>query len=367
MTLPTQIFYQSPFSESFLDYLASFKCTVVCICDENIRKLYSDALLQTLYPLLTKDLILSFPPGEEFKNRTTLEKLQDSLIQLECSSNTLILGIGGGVVLDIAGFLASTFRRGVPFISIPTSLLAMVDASVGGKNGVNIKNIKNSIGTIYFPKSIWIDVNFSQTLSKEAYLEGFAEVIKHSFIHSPELLQFLFQNKHNLLNKDPATLNILVAKNNQIKTSVVASDLDGKCRRNILNFGHTLGHALEAFYSPKVSHGHAISLGMVLETALTMEISRRSSHFMLTQLKDSLQIFDLPTSFHELYEKNFLEAHLDPEKILSFMAHDKKNSTKRNPKFVLLNDIGKPEPFDGKFCCEIQEDIIFSFLKSQGL
>ncbi|WP_213318186.1 3-dehydroquinate synthase [Chlamydiifrater volucris] len=365
MTLPTKIFYQSPFSQNFFDYLSSFKCPIVCVCDENIRKLYSKTLLKSLHPMLKENFILSFPPGENFKSRKTLENLQDSLIQLECTSHTLILGIGGGVVLDITGFLASTFRRGVPFVAVPTSLLAMVDASVGGKNGVNIDNIKNSIGTVYFPKSVWIDAKFLLSLPEEIYLEGFAEVIKHSFIQSPELLRFLLQNKTDLLNRKPLYLQSLIAKNNQIKTSIVTSDIAGKRRRNILNFGHTFGHALEAYYAPKVSHGHAVSVGMMLETQLTTKVRAASSTAVLQELKDALQIFSLPTSIQELHRKNSIETAPDPKKILAFMAHDKKNLSGAAPKFVFLRDVGQPEPFDGKYCQEIPKETILSFLSQR--
>src|SRR5665647_82795 len=199
--------------------------------------------------------------GEQFKNQKTVDSVIDQLINLQADRQTFIVGVGGGVVTDISGFVASIYMRGIKFAFVPTSILAMVDASIGGKNGIDVGVYKNLVGVINHPEFLLYDYSFLETLPDDEWVNGFAEIIKHACIKDNEMFQLL--EKHSIM-KFQASLEdtaAIIKRNVDIKYNVVANDEKETGERKLLNFGHTIGHAIEN--ESKLPHGHAISIGMI--------------------------------------------------------------------------------------------------------
>jgi len=262
--------------------------------------------------------------GEEFKNQATVDSLIEQLIQMEADRKTLLVGVGGGVVTDVTGYVASVYMRGVAFGFVPTSLLAMVDASIGGKNGIDVGVYKNMIGVIRQPSFLLFDSSLLQTLPEEEWKNGFAEIIKHASIKDAAMFKQLEQNDFTSYQKKSKELNGLIQKNALLKTRVVQQDEFEKGDRKLLNFGHTLGHALENQY--KFSHGQAISIGMAYASSLSQKINGFKNPDRVVNL---LNQYGLPT---------FTE--FDKDKVINVLKMDKKK-TKNNINFILLEKIGK--------------------------
>lgn len=264
--------------------------------------------------------------GEQFKNQHAVDKVIDELIALQADRQTFIVGVGGGVVTDITGFAASIYMRGVKFGFVPTSILAMVDASIGGKNGVDVGVFKNLVGVINHPEFLLYDYSFFETLPDEEWVNGFAEIVKHACIKDKEMFDFLEKNS---LDKFQASYNFtgkLIEKNVDIKYNVVASDERETGERKLLNFGHTIGHAIENI--SKLPHGSAISIGMVAACIISQEINGFSK-------EDTQRIIELLSKYELPVALDF-----DKEKTWNILQHDKKKSgTDMN--FVVLDAIGK--------------------------
>ncbi|MEP7109733.1 MAG: 3-dehydroquinate synthase [Ferruginibacter sp.] len=264
--------------------------------------------------------------GEEYKQQDTVDHIFEQLITYEADRTTFIVGIGGGVVTDITGYAASLYMRGLKFGFIPTTILAMVDAAIGGKNGVDVGIYKNLVGLIKQPEFLLYDYSFLQTLPQEQWVNGFAEIIKHACIKDAPLFALLENETLENFQSAKSKLAALVEKNVQIKTAVVLLDELENGDRRLLNFGHTLGHAIENKYH--LLHGHAISIGMV--TACT--VSEEINNFYSAEKERVIR----------LIEKYHLSAHLqfDREKIWEILKMDKKR-TGNEMNFVLLNKIGE--------------------------
>jgi 3-dehydroquinate synthase len=264
--------------------------------------------------------------GEQFKNQQTVNLIIEQLIDLHADRQTFIVGVGGGVVTDIAGFVASIYMRGVKFAFVPTSILAMVDASIGGKNGIDVGVYKNLVGVINHPEFLLYDYSFLETLPDDEWINGFAEIIKHACIKDNEMFQFL--EKHSIMNfrsslKDTAAI---IKKNVNIKYNVVANDEQETGERKLLNFGHTIGHAIEN--TSGLPHGHAISIGMVAACHIS-EVINDFNKADTKRISDILSKYELPISFSS-----------DKEKTWEILLHDKKRSG-NNMSFVVLDTIGK--------------------------
>ena len=263
--------------------------------------------------------------GEQFKNQQTVDLIIEQLIDLHADRQTFIVGVGGGVVTDLAGFVASIYMRGIKFAFVPTSILAMVDACIGGKNGIDVGVYKNLVGVINHPEFLLYDYSFLETLPDDEWINGFAEIIKHACIKDNEMFQFL--EKHSIIKfqaslKDTASI---IKKNVDIKYNVVANDEHETGERKLLNFGHTIGHAIEN--TSRLPHGHAISIGMVA----ACHISEAINDFNKTDTKriaDLLGKYELPIAFTS-----------DKEKTWEILLHDKKKSGD-NMSFVVLDTIG---------------------------
>ena len=227
---------------------------VMVITDTNILKYYGDFF--RTFP------VIEIGMGEKNKSLDTLTHVYHQLLELGADRNTFIVAAGGGIVCDVAGFAASTYMRGVPFGFVSTTLLSQVDASVGGKNGVNFGGYKNMIGTFNQPQFVLCDTSMLQTLPEREFISGFAEIVKAAAIRDAVLFDYLEQNADKAINRDPETIRHLVVESVKIKASVVENDERERGERRILNFGHTFGHAVEVLTG--ISHGEAVSIGMMM-------------------------------------------------------------------------------------------------------
>ena len=268
--------------------------------------------------------VIVLKAGEEFKIQATVDSIIEQLLELEADRKTVLVGVGGGVITDMTGYVASVYMRGIPFGFVPTSLLAMVDASIGGKNGIDVGVYKNMVGVIRQPSFLLFDPSFLQTLPDDEWRNGFAEIIKHAAIKDTVMFKQLEQNNLAYYQKKKKELNALVQRNVLIKTKVVQQDEFEKGDRKLLNFGHTLGHALENQY--ELSHGQAISIGM----AYASQLSQKFAGFKdVSRVVILLDIYDLPTF-----------AEFDKDKVINVLKMDKKK-IKDCINFILLNKVGK--------------------------
>lgn len=291
---------------------------IVILTDENIYALHKEKLAGYL--------CISFTAGEHFKQQSTADKIIAQLVELEAGRNTLLVGLGGGVVTDMAGYVAAVYLRGIRCALVPTSILAMVDAAVGGKNGIDVGVYKNIVGTIRQPSFILYDYSFLQTLPFDEWVNGFAEIIKHACIRDAILFATLERLSLHDFMTDSSLVADLVEKNVLIKNAVVAADEFEKGDRKLLNFGHTIGHAIENLC--ELPHGHAVSIGMVAACNLSEQLA--GLHF-----SDAKKIVELLAKYHLPVD---LEA--DHEKVFEVLKMDKKRVSD-SISFVLLKKIGE--------------------------
>ena len=237
----------------------------VVVADQTVADLHLDRLVPCLPP---SPVVLTFQTGEASKSLTRVEQLCEQLADARVERQAVVVAFGGGVAGDLAGFVAAVWLRGVRFVQVPTSLLAAVDAAVGGKTGVNLRAGKNLIGAFHQPLAVIVDTDFLQTLAARDFAAGLAESVKHAVIRDPE-----FQNWHEahageIVGRDPAVISHLIARNCEIKAVVVARDEREAGPRAILNYGHTIGHALEHLLGYELRHGECVALGMLAENEL---------------------------------------------------------------------------------------------------
>ncbi len=273
--------------------------------------------------------ILEIESGEINKNLETCTGIWNALSELDADRKSLMINVGGGVVTDMGGFIASTFKRGISYVNIPTSLLAMVDASVGGKTGVDLGNLKNQIGVINHAEMVIIDSNFLGTLPQNEMRSGLAEILKHALISSES-----YWNKvTNLDQLSLEDLDEIIKESVEIKAKVVTEDPEENGLRKTLNYGHTLGHAIESYFlthpdKTTLLHGEAIAIGMILATYLSKELQEFP--------EDKLN--EISSEILDIYERVVFSEE-DIQQIIDLMKYDKKNSH-GNINFVLLKDIG---------------------------
>ena len=275
--------------------------------------------------------VLVMQAGEENKHLSTCEKLWNELSSLGADRNSALINLGGGVVTDLGGFVACTFKRGIDFYNIPTTLLSMVDASVGGKTGIDLGALKNQIGIIQEPQQVVIDSQWLSTLPLEEVRSGFAEMLKHGLIADANYWGKL----KGLVNLTPKVLSPYIKPSVAVKSEVVQEDPYEKGLRKILNFGHTLGHAIESYFlvtpsKQRLLHGEAIAIGMVLEAYLSIECCGLSPE----------EAKEIKLVFQKFYPQVEIKEE-DVDAILALLRHDKKNKAGRI-NFVLLTKIGIP-------------------------
>ena len=315
---------------------------VFVLVDSNTKSLCLPEFLLN-YSFNKTVIILEIPEGEINKNIETCLTLWNELSERGADRNSLFINLGGGVVTDLGGFVASTFKRGINFINIPTTLLSMVDASVGGKNGVDLGMLKNQIGIIKKPELVIINTEFLKTLPDNQITSGYAEMLKHGLIHSNK-----YWNNIKIFNEfDINEIEELLWKSVLIKHEIITEDPFEKGIRKTLNYGHTLGHAIETYSLSDnnlkpLLHGEAVGIGMVLAT----HISTRSTGFSTDRLDDiSSHILNKFSKVSFTYE--------EIEEIIKLLIYDKKNDSGK-VLFVLLNDIGNCQ-----LNCEVSNDLIF--------
>ena len=313
------------------------RCAV--ITDSNAGKHFAKAALKSLSASGFETVLITVPAGEKSKRIAVVEKCYDQLAAHRLERKSFIVALGGGVVGDLAGFVAATYLRGIPFVQVPTTLLAQVDSSVGGKTGVNLQAGKNLVGAFYQPQLVLCDLDALKTLPKREYISGLAEVIKYGVIYDAVLFAQLERNLPKLLQREATTLAAVIARCCEIKADVVGQDETESGLRAILNFGHTIGHAIEnsSGYG-KFLHGEAISIGQVAAANL------------------SRKILGLPSGDVARIEKLFVQAGLpvkiklntaQRKKLFAAMKLDKKVSG-GEVKFVLAEKIGNV-----KFGCKV--------------
>ena len=248
------------------------RCAV--ITDKTVARLYAKSAIKSLEAAGFEPVLIKVKPGETAKNLTIVQQCYDELAKHRLERKSFIVALGGGVVGDLAGFVAATYLRGVAFVQVPTTLLAQVDSSVGGKVGVNLKAGKNLVGAFYQPKLVLCDLDTLDTLPKREFLAGLAEVIKYGIIYDAALFQRLERDLGKILKRDSGILSEVIARCCEIKADVVSQDETESGLRAILNFGHTIGHAIEAISGyGKYLHGEAISIGQVAAAKLSQELT----------------------------------------------------------------------------------------------
>jgi len=301
------------------NYIPAKASTVFIITDENVRRLYGDQ-----FP--ADATVIEVGLGEKNKTTSTVNDIYQTMISAGADRQAFIVGIGGGIVCDIAGFAASTYMRGIDFGFVSTTLLSQVDASVGGKNGVNFDSYKNIVGTFNQPRFVICDTDVLSTLPLDDLCCGFAEIVKHMLIADGPMLEGMEKHTAPALNLDQAVINRLVEHSVNIKAGVVNRDEKESGERKKLNFGHTLGHAVEKLTG--IPHGQAVSLGMVAAAKLS-ELRGLLNAADVQRIIAILEELKLPTRLTEI-----------PETLLETMTHDKKRDGD-GVHFVLLDGIGK--------------------------
>ena len=325
--------YSIYFNEKGYEILSNFiqekkYSSIFILVDSNSNEYCLPRLLSFIATEI-KIEIIEIESGESEKNITTCVEIWNILTDLGADRKSAVINLGGGVITDIGGFVASTFKRGIDFIHIPTTLLSMVDASVGGKNGVDLGNLKNQIGVINIPKMVLIDPTYLETLPKNEMRSGLAEMLKHGLIFDKSYWkQFL-----DLTAIDFADFDELIHRSVVIKNEIVMRDPTEDGIRKALNFGHTLGHAIESYFlenetKKNMLHGEAIAIGMILESHLSLQKNLITEEEYKEIKQTIISIFDTI-----VFEPN------DRQPILDLLIHDKKNEY-GTIQFALINSIG---------------------------
>ena len=303
---------------------------IVIVSNESVAPLYMPALKGFLGERDILEIVL--PDGEQYKNLDAISYIYDRLLEAKCDRRTTLVALGGGVVGDITGFAAATYLRGVPFVQLPTTLLAQVDSSVGGKTGVNHPSGKNMIGAFYQPQCVIADTGFLKTLPEREVKAGLAEVIKYGLINKPEFFDYLEANSEHLLSLKSEYLVEAVKVSCQAKAEIVAADERETGQRALLNLGHTFGHAIETAcgYGTWL-HGETVAMGMVMAADLSVRLGQlelASAKRIRTVLEEKFAMTVVPP------------AEITVDKYLSLMALDKKTELGKL-RFILLNSIGE--------------------------
>lgn len=298
---------------------------ILLLSNENIGDIYFEKVLRELNE--NKIKTFAIPEGEKFKNLETISRIYDFMAKENFSRKSLIISLGGGVVCDMGGFVGATYMRGIDFIQVPTSLLAQVDASIGGKTGIDTAYGKNLVGVFKQPKAVFIDVEFLNTLPKEQFSSGMAEVIKHSLIlEDKSYFNFLIENKDEILALNSDFLIEMIEKSCIVKKDIVERDEFEQGERALLNLGHTYGHSLEKFFNfENITHGEGVAKGIIFELELSKILNKIDSEFI-----------EKVKSIFEYYGLNSNPIFYPEEVLIDVMKKDKKNSF-GNINFILFD------------------------------
>lgn len=283
------------------------------ICDSHVAPLYGESVHAAIASEAEAEFF-TFPAGEWNKSRESWSTITDQLLRRRFDRDTVIIAVGGGVTGDLAGFVAATYLRGVRYVQVPTTLLAMVDSSVGGKTGIDTEFGKNLVGAFHQPKIVVADVGTLATLPPVHMAAGMAEALKHGIIADLGYFELMLTDQELIRAKDTSILNQVVTRSVEIKSAIVAADERERGRRAILNFGHTIAHALEAVLGYELLHGEAVAIGMLLESRLGERLGVTEAG-VASQVQGALEAFRLPVE---------PPTDLDVERVLKVMHSDKK-------------------------------------------
>ena len=321
----------------------------VVIADAAVNALYGDALRQSLAGAGLTATTLEVPPGEEHKTLDSAARLYREMTEALAERSTPVLALGGGVAGDLAGFVAATYMRGVPLVQVPTTLLAQVDSSVGGKTAVDHEQLKNMIGVFYQPRLVIADVSTLKTLPEAELTNGLAEVVKHAAIRSRSLFEYLEASIDRARSRETAVLEEIVRANVEIKAGVVARDEKEQGLRGILNYGHTIGHAIEAVSDFRLKHGQAVAIGMAAAARISVRMNMLRED-EAARLEALLKKAGLPTAVPDM----------DITRVISAMRHDKKVQGQK-VRFVLLKSLGEAVITD-----KVSPSLVEEVLRGEG-
>ncbi len=323
------------------------------VSDSNVAALYGESTVHQLEDAGLNAELFAFEAGERNKNRTTWADLTDRLLHAGFGRDSCLIAMGGGVTGDLGGFVAATYMRGIPVVQVPTSLVAMIDASIGGKTGVDVEAGKNLVGAFHAPKFVLADPDVVATLPRTERAQGMIEAVKHGAIMDESYFAELDREMPALLDGEAASLERVVARSVELKSAVVSEDEREAGRREILNFGHTLGHAIEAACSFGVAHGTAVGCGMILEARLGAALDVTGPD-VADRLEQVVGRVGLPTAIPD---------GAAPNDILTYLASDKKVRRGRT-RFVLLSRIGAVHFADGSWSQPVDEGAVSDLLNA---
>lgn len=319
----------SSLEESLREDLDNLQRKVCIVTDSHVAALYLDEIASICGDLFAKVISFVFPAGEASKNMDTVQKLYLSLIENHFDRGDLLIALGGGVVGDLTGFAAATYLRGIDFLQIPTTLLAQVDSSIGGKTGVDFQQYKNMVGAFHMPRMVYMNTATLNTLPAEQFSSGMAEIIKHGLIRDEAYYRWISDHREGICGLDPELLEEMIYRSCQIKGSVVEEDPKEKGVRAHLNFGHTVGHAVEKLSDFRLSHGYSVALGMKAAAYLSKKLGYLSGED-ISEMLSVFASFGLPVS---------LPLEEDSREILQATKSDKKMAGKQI-KFIILTAVG---------------------------
>ncbi len=348
------IYIEQGILDRLSDYLSrlSQRSKYLIVTDSHVKELYGNNVLKSMIDSRFETYLFSFPAGEEQKNIDTKIDIESYMFEKKFGRDSVIIALGGGVVGDLSGFTASTFNRGIPYVQIPTTILAQVDSSIGGKTAIDVPYGKNLIGTFYQPKMVIIDPLVLKSLPNEEYIAGMAEVIKHAIIQDESLFKLLYDQSDAIMSRDMDLLERIIEWNCDIKRRVVEEDEKEGNLRRILNYGHTIGHAIETLMDYQSLHGECVAMGMLVEA----EIARISGYLDASRVKDIEELvskFSLPT---------FVPAKLSEEAIYQATLLDKK-AVKNEPIYSLPKDIGTMLELEGQYGVQIDSSIVYAGIR----
>lgn len=333
---------------------------IAIVADATVAQLHGDAIRAAHGGRPTE--LVTVPPGEREKTRERWAQTTDALFELEFGRDTTIVAFGGGVVCDLAGFVAATFMRGVPVVQVPTTLLSMVDASVGGKTGVDTPAGKNLVGAFYDPRAVVIDPSLLRTLPQHVFRDGLAEMIKHGVIADAKYFADVERELPELSQRTAHVdaLTDLIAGSVRIKARVVGADRTEQSLRQVLNFGHTIAHALETLADYTVSHGDAVAVGMVVEARIGEQL-KVTAPGTSARIVEALRAASLPASVSELSISPELKSRLTPAAVVEATRLDKKVRA-GSVRYALPRQIGEMESADGRWSVPVVNGVVESVL-----
>ena len=299
------------------------------VTDSNVAELYAQEVRDILEGCCRQTELFVFPAGEAYKNLDTVRDLYEFLIQRQFERGDMLIALGGGVTGDLCGFAAATYLRGISFIQIPTTLLSQVDSSIGGKTGVDFDSYKNMVGAFHMPRLVYTNLSTLKTLDEAQFASGMGEVIKHGLIKNSSYYDWLAEHSDSIKQRDLDACEAMILESNRIKRDVVEQDPTEKGERALLNFGHTLGHAIEKLKDFSLLHGHCVALGCIAACA----VSVRRGLLEKQDLDEVMQVmadFQLPVAV----------SGLNPEEVIEATKHDKKMSA-GTIRFILLKKLGE--------------------------